>query len=262
MKGSLYKRGNTWSYMIELPPDPLTGKRRQKGNGGFKTEEEAELAKLEKIIEIKKGLYKPDSKMTVAEYLDFWLDNYSKVKHRLTTYITNRELITKRIIPVLGDIKLINLTADHIEKFLGELSKKGYSSSYVHGIFRVLRRAIRMAHYKWELIPTDIMKKVEPPQVTKKERLTWTLEQCQTFLKAASESRFYTAYLTAINTGMRRGEVLGVQESDFSYEGKYIDVTQSLTHHKEFGFIVQAPKTKKSERRTPIIDRLILEKLK
>ncbi|NEZ45470.1 N-terminal phage integrase SAM-like domain-containing protein [Paenibacillus alvei] len=80
------------------------------------------MAKLEKIIEIKKGLYKPDSKMTVAEYLDFWLDN-SKVKHRLTTYITNRELITKRIIPVLGDIKLINLTADHIEKFLVELSK-------------------------------------------------------------------------------------------------------------------------------------------
>ncbi|EJW20345.1 site-specific integrase [Paenibacillus alvei] len=119
-----------------------------------------------------------------------------------------------------------------------------------------------MAHYKWELIPTDIMKKVEAPQITKKERLTWTLEQCQTFLKAASESRFYTAYLTAINTGMRRGEVLGVQESDFSYEGKYIDVTQSLTYHKEFGFIIQAPKTKKSERRTPIIDRLILEKLK
>ncbi|MGG0813931.1 site-specific integrase [Paenibacillus alvei] len=88
------------------------------------------------------------------------------------------------------------------------------------------------------------------------------MEQCQTFLKAASESRFYTAYLTAINTGMRRGEVLGVQERDFSYEGKYIDVTQSLTHHKEFGFIIQAPKTKKSERRTPIIDRLILEKLK
>ncbi|MGG0813932.1 Arm DNA-binding domain-containing protein [Paenibacillus alvei] len=122
MEDYVYQRGNTWTYVIELPPDPLTGKRKQKSKGGFKTEEEAELAKLEKIIEIKKGLYKPDSKMTVAEYLDFWLDN-SKVKHRLTTYITNRELITKRIIPVLGDIKLINLTADHIEKFLVELSK-------------------------------------------------------------------------------------------------------------------------------------------
>lgn len=98
------------------------------------------------------------------------------------------------------------------------------------------------------------MKKLDH-HVCQKGTLTWTLGQCLTFLKAASVSRFYTAYLTTINTGIRRGEVLGVQVSDFSYEGKYIDATQSLTYHKEFGFIVQAPKTKKSERRTPIIDR-------
>ncbi|MDT8980027.1 tyrosine-type recombinase/integrase [Paenibacillus sp. chi10] len=262
MEGHVYKRGSTWTYVVNLPPDPLTGKRKQKSKGGFKTEEEAELAKLEKILEIKKGLYKPDSQMTVEQYLEFWLENYSKVKHRLTTYITNRELVRKRMIPVLGKIKLNSLSADKIETFLTELKKKGYSDSYIHGIFRVLRRAMRMAHFKWELIPTDIMKKVDPPRVTKKERLTWTLEQCQTFLKAASESRFYTAYLTAINTGMRRGEVLGIQESDFSYERTYIEVSQSLTYHTEFGFIIQEPKTKKSERRTPIIDRLILETLK
>lgn len=42
MDGNVYQRGSTWTYVIELPPDPLTGKRKQNSKGGFKTEEEAD----------------------------------------------------------------------------------------------------------------------------------------------------------------------------------------------------------------------------
>jgi len=44
------------------------------------------------------------------------------------------------------------------------------------------------------------MKKLDPPRLAKKELSRGCWGQCQTFLKAASVSRFYTAYLTAINT--------------------------------------------------------------
>lgn len=261
-EGHVYPRGKTFTYVVDLPPDPITGKRRQKSKGGFETEDKAKTAMMEIILEIRKGLYKPDSKMSVKDYFSFWLREYSKRKHRLTTYITNRELVNKKIIPKLGKHKLVDLTPDHIEKYLSSLKEEGFADSYVHSIYRVIRRALRMAHFKWGLIDENIMQKVDAPTMTKKERPTWTLEQCRVFLEAASSSPYYTTYLTAINTGLRRGEVLGVQEIDFSYEGKYLDVTQSLTYDKEFGFIIQAPKTTKSERRTPIMDRLILDELK
>ena len=35
MKGHVYKRGKCWSYLFDIEPDPLTGKRRQANGSGF-----------------------------------------------------------------------------------------------------------------------------------------------------------------------------------------------------------------------------------
>jgi len=37
MKGHIYKRGKTYTYVIDLGKDPITNKRQQKTKGGFKT---------------------------------------------------------------------------------------------------------------------------------------------------------------------------------------------------------------------------------
>ena len=41
MKGHVYKRGKTWSYLFDIDPDPLTGKRQQSNGSGYATEREA-----------------------------------------------------------------------------------------------------------------------------------------------------------------------------------------------------------------------------
>jgi hypothetical protein len=41
MKGHVYKRGKTYTYVIDGPADPLTGKRKQVTKGGHVTEREA-----------------------------------------------------------------------------------------------------------------------------------------------------------------------------------------------------------------------------
>ncbi len=40
-RGHVRKRGNGWAVVVERPPDPLTGKRRQKWVSGFATKKEA-----------------------------------------------------------------------------------------------------------------------------------------------------------------------------------------------------------------------------
>ena len=42
MKGTIRKRGNTWSYIVDLPP--VNCKRKQKQKGGFRTKKECETA--------------------------------------------------------------------------------------------------------------------------------------------------------------------------------------------------------------------------
>jgi|GEM_PF-3737959 Site-specific recombinase XerD len=260
MKGHVYPRGETFTYVIDLPPHPLTNKRRQKSKGGFATEEKAELAMLEVILKIKQGIYKPDPKMRVEDYFIFWLENYSSVKHRKTTYTTNKDIVNSKIIPNLGKHKMINLTSDHIDQFLEEMLKI-HSSSYVHGIYRVLRGALRRAHFKWGLLTENIMAGVTAPIVEKKEFDTWTLEQCQIFLENAEASPYFEVYLIAVNSGLRKSEVLGARDIDINQNRKYFEIHQTMHYKKEFGFFTQPPKTPKSKRRMPIVDNYILEML-
>ena len=44
MRGSVVKRGNTWSYVVDVGRDPVSGRRRQRWKGGFATKREAERA--------------------------------------------------------------------------------------------------------------------------------------------------------------------------------------------------------------------------
>ena len=44
MRGSVFKRGRTWTYVLSLGREPVSGKKRQRWVGGFKTKADAELA--------------------------------------------------------------------------------------------------------------------------------------------------------------------------------------------------------------------------
>jgi Arm DNA-binding domain len=49
MRGSVRKRGSTYSYWLDIGPDPVTGKRRQRTKGGFRTKRECQAALNEAI---------------------------------------------------------------------------------------------------------------------------------------------------------------------------------------------------------------------
>jgi integrase len=44
MRGSVVKRGRTWSYVVDVGRDPVTGRRRQRWRGGYATKSDAERA--------------------------------------------------------------------------------------------------------------------------------------------------------------------------------------------------------------------------
>lgn len=46
MRGSVVRRGNMWTVVVELERDPITGKRRQRWHSGYRTKKEAERARI------------------------------------------------------------------------------------------------------------------------------------------------------------------------------------------------------------------------
>ncbi len=78
MKGHVYKRGRAWSYIFDIDPDPLTGKRRQANGSGFATEKAAWKACRTALKEYEDGRRVKPSKRTVEDALNDWL---TRIRH-------------------------------------------------------------------------------------------------------------------------------------------------------------------------------------
>lgn len=61
--------------------------------------------------------------------------------------------------------------------------------------------------------------------------LYWTEEEAHRFLQAAANNRYYHAFLLAITTGMRQGEILGLDISSVNLQSRSIAVKQTLDHY-------------------------------
>ena len=59
MRGRVFRRGVGWSYVVDLAPDPATGRRRQRLKGGFRTRREADDALAELLVADRTGAAGP-----------------------------------------------------------------------------------------------------------------------------------------------------------------------------------------------------------
>ncbi|MEY2194769.1 site-specific integrase [Neobacillus sp. BF23-41] len=108
-------------------------------------------------------------------------------------------------------------------------------------IFKALIDAV-----KWHLIVRNVAEAVTPPKTRKVEMKTWDNEQVKIFLDVSKDSSYYPIFLTAINTGMRRGGVLGLRWQDIDFDNNIIYVRQSLQEVKKVGLTFKEPKSGKS----------------
>ena len=249
MRGSVNKDGSSWYVIYDIKT--ATGERKQKKKRGFKTKKEAEKYLSEQLTAIDKGTYFEPSEMTFSEYLDYWIENYAKPNTAQRTLENYQYMITQHIKPDLGQINISKLQPAHLQKYYVEKLKKGkvdgggLSATSVKQHHRLIFKALKDA-VKWQLLVRNVAEAVKPPKTKKVEMKTWNDEQVKSFLEAAKGSQYYAVYLTAIYTGMRRGEVLGLRWQDIDFDNLVIYVRQSLQEVKKVGLTFIEPKSGKS----------------
>ncbi|WP_127532782.1 site-specific integrase [Paenibacillus kobensis] len=229
MKGYFRKRGEKWSFSIDLPRDPVTNQRKQKTVSGFKTKKEAEKACAALITQIEQEEYVEPTKQTVAEFFKSWLAG-KELSVKKVTYNTYSRHITLHIIPGLGHIELKKLSRDHILAFYKHLvQEKKLGDRTIFDIHGVLKRAIANA-VEWQLVSRNVMKIVDTPKVAKKKIQVWTFEECAKFREVSISDPLHIAFILGLTTGMRQSEVLGLSWQDVNLESMEISVRQTLDH--------------------------------
>lgn len=151
-----------------------------------------------------------------------WL-NERKDSLRETTYTNYRHYINSYINPGLGHHRLDRLNTDHLKRFYNQMGKK-YSRSTVASLHRVIKAALNRAPIK-----QNPAKLVNPPKIPKPKMRVWSEDEVTQFLEVAKSNRLYIAFLLALTTGMRRGEILGLSWENIDFKNRTIYVEQSLT---------------------------------
>jgi integrase len=113
--------------------------------------------------------------LTLAEYMDRWLRESARNKLRSKIYKDYEGLTRVHIIPVLGHVKLKELTPLHVQQFYGVKLESGLPKRTVEYLHAVLHSAFKQA-VRWELVPRNVTEAVDPPRPERKERPTFNLD--------------------------------------------------------------------------------------
>ncbi|TPE65923.1 tyrosine-type recombinase/integrase [Halalkalibacterium halodurans] len=215
---------NKWYYTINYKEN---GKYKKKLKRGFKTKKEAEAAMVEAQDALNKGNYIEPSKELYKDFMNTWL-NDKKTNIQESTFSNYKYLVEKHILPVLGDIELRKITPRDIQSLYNNL-KDQISDENIRKIHTVIKDSLNRAA-KWEMILKNPATLVDAPKVSKKEIEVWDEEEIKMFLEASKDSRYYCAFLLALTTGMRQGEILGLRWKDIDVDNQTISVVQTLSH--------------------------------
>ncbi|GIO39056.1 site-specific integrase [Paenibacillus antibioticophila] len=203
------------------------GSRKTIKQRGFKGKTEARAAERQARVDWEKGQYIDPSKMTVTEYMDYWLEN----KHNISdeTLETNKGHIKNHITPAIGSIPFQKLTVDDIHHLVKSMQDKELADGTIRKVFNLIQTAYNSAQVK-ELIvknPFSLLDKGSRPKPSEAKVDYWSVDEVKHFFSVLNH-RQRILFILAIYTGMRRGEILGLRWKDIDFENSQIRIRQTL----------------------------------
>ena len=250
--GSMYvlKDGTVVGRYEAETPNGETKRRYIRGKS--KREVAAKLAKA--IAERDAGIVADSEGLTVERYMERWLESI-RDRVRPGTFKPYEAITRLHINPTLGSTKLDKLNAMQLEKLYSQKLKSGLSPRRVRYIHVTIRKALKDA-VRLQLLYRNVADSATPPRQVKSEIEPLTQDQLRTLLDASRGDRMHALYVLAITTGMRQGELIGLQWKDIDLDGGTLRVNRSV-----YEGVVSPPKTN-AGRRTIRLSKLAVAALK
>lgn len=245
----VFKDETRGTFYVKAYYTDYTGARKQKMKRGFKLQREAkewERSFLEKV--------QGTPTMTFQTLYELYIEDL-KAHAKESTYRSQRNLISKHVLPFFKDRKINEITPADVRKWqtdikqstLGEYSQ--YSANCrLSSVFN-----FAMRYYNLPSNPCQMVKTVG--KVTKSVNF-WTLEEFKAFLQTVDDEIMRIAFLTLFYSGIRCGELLALTINDFDADNKTITIRGTF-HRFNKTDVITEPKTDHSKRTIPIPDFLV-----
>ena len=240
-EGSIFQRKDgRWTAELAAGYDQSGKRRRKSVYGDTKGDVQVKLLDLQQRN--KTGALTEATKITVAQFLDRWLNDIARLTVRDSTHRRYADLVRLHINSRIGGVRLLRLTACDVQGIFAAMEEKGLSPRTRQFVFDVVNMALDQA-VKLGLIIHNACDQLTRPKVPKCEMQTLDAAQAAAFLRAAETDRLWAMYVLAVTVGMRQGELFALQWSSVNLDASRLSVRHTLVSGT-----LGPPKTAKSRR--------------
>ena len=222
--------------------------------------QKALLDKLHQNIECYRDVeLTEDSRMTLGEWLDRWLTEYKEGTIRPGTLANYRRYIELYIKPQLGDKQVSLITQQDVQRMYRRLKKNGrvrehpeldYQLSdatvcHIHLVMHSAMKAAVQAH----VIPKNPTEGTTAPKPNYKPKRILTSAELDAFLEVVEQDDVWRDFFQVeLMTGLRRGEICGLQWSDFDETAGTLKVCRTLHGQRKGAYTIGETKTNQGMR--------------
>jgi len=236
-EGSIYQREDgRWCAQASI-----AGRRRTI----YGKTRKAVQAKLRALLsDADRGLLPPTERVTVDEYLARWIEDVVAPSVRPRTLEWYQYALKGHLSPTIGHLKLTRLQPAHLQEMYTRMLSKGHAPKTVRNVHGVIHRALSQA-LTWNLVSRNVADAVQPPRPKRQEMKVLNPDQVRTLLSTSKGTMWGTFLHLALSTGMRLGELRGLQWRDVNLDRGDLHVRRQYGVDRRFS----EPKTGKGRRR-------------
>lgn len=249
---AVYKNEQRGTYYCSFYYVDWTGKRKRKKKEGFKRQKDAKDYEREFL-----NKQSNNTDINFGNLTDIYLEDI-KNKIRITTYNQKEFIINSKIVPYFKDLKINDITPNHIRKWQNEIIKNNYSDTYLKTINVQLSAIFNFAVKYYNLSSNPALKAGSMGKKNADTINFWTVDEFKTFMQYIKKPIYKLIFNILFWTGMRIGELMALTYRDIDLENKIINIDKSYAK-LDGEDIIDDPKTPKSTRTITIPDFLCQE---
>lgn len=229
----LFKRGNVWWASV------VKDGKQYRFSCKTKDKSEAQAVYAKVLLELKQGNVRigrkqdkePENRKSNLSYAEYYQEHYLKwCKGRQAFYHTMKKYCLKVLPDWFKKLMLDEIRTKEVELIQNHLMDKGYSVATCNRYISIVKASFTKAE-EWGFITEQQLRAIRKVKPLKGEvsRLRFLSDEEIERLLSHCDKHLYPIVFTALNTGMRRGEILSLrwQNVDLKTGFIYLDKTKS-----------------------------------
>ena len=168
-------------------------------------------------------------RITVAQWLEYWMDTIVRPNRAETTVYAYQKIIDNHINPAMGNVALTDLTAKDIQQYYIDTQRAtGLSSNTMRRHHDLLSSSLRTA-VRQDMLLSNPVDRVEPPKSRLYEADFYDSQNLKRLYMLIGGHWLELVVKLAGSLGLRREEICGLKWESVDFERRLIHIKEART---------------------------------